>query len=57
VIDLDLPPNQRFVESSKHFRLDILNAFDAFEAQIPKQVIAFFEKSSWTWKYAQTEKY
>ena len=51
VIDLDLPPQKRFHETAKHFRVEILDAYDAFDSQIPKIVKTFFEKNFKIWEY------
>ena len=42
-IDLDLPPEERFVEPTKVLKNDLMKVFEGYMSMIPKQVISLYE--------------
>lgn len=56
-INLDLPPEQRFVEPAVHFKEDIIATVEEYLTQIPKFLQKFMSCFYWTWKITQPTKY
>ena len=58
-IDLDLPPEERFVKVASHFKVPIALAFDQIVDALGKlagPVMTFFDYTAWIWNFTQTEK-
>jgi len=57
VIDLDLPPVQRFQEVAKYYHDDIISTHAAMVADVPAIINYFFELTYWIWEYTNNEQY